>query len=285
VTLIHPWECGLDTTPPWMRELRRMPAPWWLRFALRYRLQRFVRFFRTDTRFTPPQERPTAADGLRMLVLARRIKRHDFELRRLAPAESVLIEDLAFNSLLAAANQSLEAIAQELELAIEPELTASFRKTETALEQLWDEETGQYYPRNALTGELIKLPTIATFLPLMAGVPSPERAGRLVKLVHDPDRYWTKFPVPSVPTDSRQFDDNRYWKGPTWINTNWVIVEGLRTIGEADLAEELRRRTVGLVEGEGFSEYFSALNGVGFGADHFSWTAALILDLLESSAR
>jgi hypothetical protein len=285
VTLIHPWECGLDTTPPWMRELRRMPAPWWLRFALRYRLQRFVRFFRTDTRFTPPQERPTAADGLRMLVLARRIKRHDFELRRLAPAESVLIEDLAFNSLLAAANQSLEAIAQELELAIEPELTASFRATETALEQLWDEETGQYYPRNAVTGELIKLPTIATFLPLMAGVPSPERAGRLVKLVHDPDRYWTKFPVPSVPTDSRQFDDNRYWKGPTWINTNWVIVEGLRTIGEADLAEELRRRTVALVEGEGFSEYFSALNGVGFGADHFSWTAALILDLLESSAR
>ena len=22
VTLIHPWECGLDTTPPWMGELR-----------------------------------------------------------------------------------------------------------------------------------------------------------------------------------------------------------------------------------------------------------------------
>lgn len=282
VTLIHPWECGLDTTPPWMRELRRMPAPWWLRVALRYRLTRFIRFFRTDTRFTPPQERPTAADGLRMLVLARRIKRHDFDLRRVPPGESVLIEDLAFNAFLAVANQSLEAIARELERAIEPELTASFRATETALEELWDEETGQYYPRNAVTGELVKLPTIATFLPLMAGVPSRERATRLVALLHDPDRYWTKFPVPSVPTDSRQFDDDRYWKGPTWINTNWAVIQGLRASGEPALADELRQRTLDLVEGEGFSEYFSALNGVGFGADNFSWTAALTLDLLES---
>ncbi|HUF85521.1 MAG TPA: trehalase family glycosidase [Acidimicrobiia bacterium] len=285
VTLIHPWECGLDTTPPWMRELRRMPAPWWLRFALRSRLTRFIRFFRTDTRFTPPQERPTAADGLRMLVLAHRIRRHDFDLRRLPPAESVLIEDLAFNALLAAANQSLEAIAGELGVAIEPELTVSFRKTETALEELWDEESGQYYPRNAVTGELIKLPTIATFLPLMAKVPPPDRTTRLLALLQNRDRYWTKFPVPSVPTDSRQFDDDRYWKGPTWINTNWAIIEGLRVIGEADLAEELRRRTLDLVEREGFSEYFSALNGVGFGADDFSWTAALTLDLLESSPR
>ncbi|MBA2325581.1 MAG: glycoside hydrolase [Actinobacteria bacterium] len=285
VTLIHPWECGLDTTPPWMRELRRMPAPWWLRLALRYRLTRFIRFFRTDTRFTPPQERPTAADGLRMLVLARRIKDHDFELRRLPRASSVLIEDLAFNAFLAVANQSLEAIAGELELAIEPELTVSFRKTEAALEELWDEESGQYYPRNAVTGELIKLPTVATFLPLMAEVPSAERADRLVKLLHDPDRYWTKFPVPSVPTDSRQFDDDRYWKGPTWVNTNWAVIEGLRAIGETDLVDELRRRTLDLVEREGFSEYFSALNGVGFGADDFSWTAALTLDLLEGPAR
>ena len=27
VTLIHPWECGLDTTPPWIRQLRRMRRP------------------------------------------------------------------------------------------------------------------------------------------------------------------------------------------------------------------------------------------------------------------
>ena len=83
--------------------------------------------------------------------------------------------------------------------------------------------------------------------------------------------------------DTGIFDDDRYWKGPTWINTNWAVIEGLRVSGEPALADELRQRTLTLVEGEGFSEYFSALNGVGFGADDFSWTAALTLDLLESA--
>ena len=68
VTLIHPWECGLDTTPPWMDALRRFPAPAWMRLVLRWRLTRIVRFFRRDTRFIPAAERSSDDDGLRMLV-------------------------------------------------------------------------------------------------------------------------------------------------------------------------------------------------------------------------
>src|SRR5206468_9919286 len=33
ITLIHPWECGLDSTPPWMHALRAWRMPWWLRAA------------------------------------------------------------------------------------------------------------------------------------------------------------------------------------------------------------------------------------------------------------
>jgi len=280
VTLIHPWECGLDTTPPWMRELRRMPAPWWMRVALALHLVRLVELFRTDTRYAPAEERASTADGLRMLVLARRARRHRFDLQRMPPAESVLVEDLAFNSLLAVANRSLEDIASDLEKPIEPELVRHFRATRSALEELWDESSGQYYSRNAVTGALLDIPTVATFLPLWAGTPSRARATRLLSLLREPSGFWPRFPVPSVPTDARQFDDDRYWKGPTWVNMNWAIIEGLRVYGEAELADELRRRTVELVERAGPAEYFSALDGRGFGAPDFSWTAALTLDLL-----
>lgn len=285
VTLIHPWECGLDTTPPWMRALRRMPAPWWMRVALRLRLVRLVQLFRTDTKFAPAAERASAADGLRMLVLARRAKRHGFDLERMPPGESVLIEDLAFNALLAVANRSLTEIARELDREIEPELDRRFRSTEAALEELWDEGTGQYYSRNAVTGELLEIPTVATFLPLWAGTASPPRVTRLIGLLREPSGFWPRFPVPSVPTDARQFDDDRYWKGPTWVNMNWAIIEGLRRSGATDTADELRRRTLDLVDQAGTAEYFSALDGRGFGAHDFSWTAALTLDLLEGSAR
>jgi hypothetical protein len=283
ITLIHPWECGLDTTPPWMRQLRRMPRPWWLRAALRLHLARIARLFRRDTRFAPAAERTSDDDGLRMLVLVRRAKRHGFDLTRMPPRESVLIEDLAFNALLAAANRSLEEIARELALTLDPELVQRFRATDTAIETLWDERTRQYYSRDAVNGRLIKLPTVATFLPLWAR-PAPDRVAALVELLRDDSGYWPRYPVPSVPTDADHFEVSRYWKGPTWVNMNWAIIEGLRACGEDAIAEELRARTLRLVEHSGFAEYFSALTGEGYGAPEFSWTAALTRDLVGDDA-
>lgn len=285
VTLIHPWECGLDTTPPWMRELSRMPLPWWLRVAARLHLARAVRFIRNDTRYIPSAERPSDDDGLRMLVLATRAKKQLFELERMPPRSSVLIEDLTFNAILATANRSLELIARDLDRPLPSALPQQFLRTEAAFEQLWDEPSGQYYSRNAVTRELIKVPTIATFLPLWARIPSRERAERLIELLHTPAGFWPRYPVPSVPVDGPEFREAGYWKGPTWVNMSWTIVEGLRLYQHVELADELRLRIIDLVAHAGFSEYFSPLTGEGYGADDFSWTAALVLDLLVSDGR
>lgn len=283
VTLIHPWECGLDTTPPWMDQLARMAAPWWMRTALRFHLARVVRFVRRDTRFVPASERPSDDDGLRMLVLARRAKRHDFELRNMAAPESVLIEDLAFNAILVAANRALAQIAEALGVAPDRELASSAAATRSALEELWDESAGQYYARNAVTGEPIESSTVATFLPLWAGVTS-DRVRQLLTLLRDARAYRPAFAVPSVAVNAPDFDANRYWKGPTWVNMNWMIVEGLRHSAEATAAAELRRATLDLVDHTGFSEYFSPITGRGFGAEDFSWTAALVVELLAETA-
>jgi glycogen debranching enzyme len=280
VTLIHPWECGLDTTPPWTRQLRRRRGPWWLRPALRLRLSRVARVFRRDTRYAPAAERLSDDDGLRMLALVHHAKRHDFDLRKLPPARSVLIEDIAFNALLAVANRSLGDLAAELGFDIHPSLTESFHRTEMALDTLWDESSSQYCSRNAVTGELLRLPTVATFLPLWVDAIAPERARRLVEQLHDEARFWPRFPVPSVPIDAPQFDDDRYWKGPTWVNTNWMIIEALRRRDQHERADDLAARTLDLVDESGFAEYFSPLTGQGYGAPEFSWTAALTVDLV-----
>jgi hypothetical protein len=283
VTLIHPWECGLDTTPPWMEQLAQFSGPWWMRAALALHLARVVRFVRRDTRFVPAVERPSDDDGLRMLALARRAKRHDFELRRLPAQDSVLIEDVAFNSILIVANRALAQIAADLDVALDPELAASCAATATALEALWDEPSGQYFSRNAVTGERIPMSTVATFLPLWAGVRT-DRAQRLLGSLRDARAYWPQFPVPSVAVDAPEFDPNRYWKGPTWANMNWMVVQGLIECGEPTVADELRRDTLDLVEHTGFFEYFSPVTGRGFGAEEFSWTAALTVDLLAGAA-
>jgi glycogen debranching enzyme len=278
VTLIHPWECGLDTTPPWMQALGRMRTPAWMRVVLTLRLARVVRFVRRDTRYVPAAERPSDADGLRMVVLAGRARRSRFELRRMPAADSVLIEDLAFNAILAAANRALVGLAADAGIALDPALRARFDLTGHALDELWDEPTGQYFSRDATTGAPLRVPTVATFLPLWSGIENPGRAARLVARLAAPE-WWTGFPVPSVPTDAVEFEAERYWKGPTWVNMNWMIIQGLVGNGDHDLADALRTRTLALVERSGCQEYFSALTGAGYGADEFSWTAALALDL------
>jgi hypothetical protein len=285
VTLIHPWECGLDTTPPWMRALRAMSEPWWVRLTLRLRLARLARLFRRDTKFLPAAERASDGDGLRMLALARHAQHHGFELRRLPPDESVLIEDVAFNSLLCFSNLALTTIAEEVGTEVPDELAASAARTESAIEELWDDELGQYCSRDATSGELLTVPTVATFLPLCAGVAGQARARRLMDLLRAGSGFWPAHPVPSVPTDAPQFQEARYWKGPTWVNTNWLIIEGLQTYGAHGAADELRQRTLALVDQHHdgrrvFAEYFSALTGAPFGAEEFSWTAALTLDLV-----
>jgi len=281
VTLIHPWESGLDTSPPWMRGLERMPMPWWLRVASALRLARLLRRLRYDTRQLPALERTSDDDGLRMLALAVLLKKHHFELRRLPATRAVLIEDLAFNALLVVANRALEEIAAELGEDLPEALLTGFRRAEGALETLWDDETGQYFSRDAVTGARIELPTIATFFPLWSRALPSSRAAQLVQRLRDPAQYWPDHPVPSVPLDAAQFEAARYWKGPTWVNTNWIILQGLRAHGDTELAALLRDKTLEVVDAAGCYEYFSPINGEGHGALDFSWTAALTLDLLQ----
>ena len=286
ITLIHPWECGLDSTPPWMTALRRMPMPVWLRTAERLHLARLLRSLRYDTRLLPESERASDDDGLRMLALAVHAKRYRFELRRMPRRDhDALIEDLAFNAMLAAANAALARITTELGAVLPSELVASMARTRDALETLWHEPTGQYRSRHAVTGEPLMKPSVATFLPLWSGTPSRDRAQRLIELLAMPDAFWPEYPVPSVPVRAHEYQESRYWKGPTWVNMNWAIIEGLRNsgadgmAGATELADQLRDRTLEMVAMSGFSEYFSARTGAGYGADEFSWTAALTIDL------
>jgi hypothetical protein len=145
-----------------------------------------------------------------------------------------------------------------------------------ALELLWHPPRKEYCSRHAVTHEPMIDRSVATFLPLLT---TGAHVDSLVARLQDPAAYWPAYPVPSVPLEARHFQDHRYWAGPTWVNTNWGIVEALHRRNHDDLATELRDRTLALVDEHGFAEYFSPTDGTGHGAPEFSWTAALTIDL------
>jgi glycogen debranching enzyme len=89
------------------------------------------------------------------------------------------------------------------------------------------------------------------------------------------------FVIPSFDLKSAEFDERRYWRGPVWINTNWLLWHGLRQHGHDSLADEIAASSLRLVAHSGFHEYFDPLDGRGFGTDRFGWSAALTIDVIE----
>jgi glycogen debranching enzyme len=179
------------------------------------------------------------------------------------------------------ANTHLREIAKAIREDLPEDLVERMDKTEKAVEQLWDPYSGQYYSRDFITHRLLKVPTIATLLPLYAGTITQERAEQLVRLLESEHQFGPAYPVPSVPTESFWFHPKLYWQGPTWVNMNWLIIDGLKRYGFHDHADALRETTLEMVAKSGCYEYFDPLTGEAAGAENFSWTAALIIDLLK----
>jgi glycogen debranching enzyme len=121
------------------------------------------------------------------------------------------------------------------------------------------------------------------FSPLYAGVPDDDRARRMLDMLATAgfglgtsDCY----PVPSYDRYGYGFSPEQYWRGPVWVNINWLLLRGLQRYGFDEQAEYLRRPTLDLVRSGGFHEYFHPTTGRGYGSHLFSWTAALLLDIL-----
>jgi hypothetical protein len=282
VLQLHPWETGLDNTPPWMFELHQHQLALWIRAVEWLRLHHVVNFVRRDTHYVPPGQRLNAIDALALYSVQRRMRRKRYDMGNMLTHSMFAIEDLAFNSILIRANEHLHDIARTIGKELPDDLHKKTKHTRDTLEQLWDAYSGYYYSRNFLTHKPIKIPTIATLLPLYSRCITKERAAQLVAHLHKSNEFGTKYPLPSVPINSEWFRQFSYWQGPTWLNTNWLVIQGLQHYGYEEEARHIAKRSLQLVGSSGCYEYFSPLTGKPAGIPNFSWTAALTIDILNS---
>lgn len=283
IVLLHPYEGGADSSPPWISELRKHNMPLWVKAIETLHLDWVANMFRTDTPFVPGHQRINNVEGMMEWSALHRLRRKAYNSEAILSRSLFVVEDLAFNCILIRANHCLKKISADVKKDLPPDLLKCMTNSELALEQLWDESSGQYYSRSFVGHKLIEDSTAATLLPLYAGTISKERAKRLVELMNNKKWFGSKWPLPSVPLNSPYFEPFRYWQGPVWINMNWLVVQGLAESGFAKEAEDLRQRSLELVERSGFSEYFNPLTGQPAGAPNFSWTAALTIDLIKTS--
>jgi glycogen debranching enzyme len=156
---------------------------------------------------------------------------------------------------------------------------------DSLLTRCWDPTRGVFWDLAGDSEQQLRLLTITSLLPLIiADLPSAI-ADRLVhEHLLNESEFWLEFPLPSValaePAFEPDFASQLIWRGPTWVNTNWFLVGGLRQHGYMAEADELAERTLRMVAGAGFREFFNPFTGEGYGAHSFGWST-LVLDLLD----
>jgi neutral trehalase len=272
----------MDSSPAWISEMRKHSMPLWVSIVEKLRLDPLINLFRHDTRHIPPGQRISNIEALAEWSAIHRLRRKAYNSEALISRSLFAVEDLAFNSIFIRANKCLQDIAKAAGRDLPETLIESMSRTEKALDQLWDEHSGLYFSRSFVSHKLVHEPTIACLLTLYSGSISRNRAQQLVALLKRRSMFQASWPVPSVPLSSPYFSPFKYWQGPSWVNTNWLIIEGLKNYGYTAEAKNLQDKTIKMVAKSGFYEYFNPLNGEPAGAPDFSWTAALTIDLLKN---
>jgi hypothetical protein len=159
--------------------------------------------------------------------------------------------------------------------------------TPALVERLWDEQRGLFFDEAQPDGR-VAVKTWSSLAPL--ALPDlPEEIGRRLVEEHllDAAEFWTPVAPPSVAADERGYEPDggrgpirRYWRGPTWINSAWMVWLGLRSLGYEPEARRLAAGVIGAVAREGLREYYDPRYGTGLGAKDFAWSA-LIAELAD----
>ncbi len=269
----HPWESGMDNSPMWDFIMQRMHL----------REEQIPKYQRADTHAVSAQDRPTSATYDRFAYLVKFFADRRYDEARIREDCPFLVQDVLFNSLLCRSERDMAQIARVLGEDPSP-FEERAQKTARAIEEkLWDEERGVYLDYDLVAGRPIHVYFAPNFCPLFAGVPDRARAGRMVEAL-EKDGFGLSeesvTPVPSYDMHGFGFSPVQYWRGPVWINIDWFLMHGLEDYGYTGHAERLRQTIVDLCEGSGFHEYFDPVSGQGHGSVLFSWSAALLIDVL-----
>jgi glycogen debranching enzyme len=154
------------------------------------------------------------------------------------------------------------------------------------IELAWDGENGFFWATR--NGSRVNVRTPFNLFPLITGQMPPEISDRLVAHLTDERQFWSRYPVPTVAMDDPKYNPLQMWRGPTWVNVNYLLIEGLQRSGYPDLARELRRRTLDLISSrDDIYEYYHPISGENppNAASMFGWSSAVFIDLAIQAAR
>ncbi|MBV9310447.1 MAG: hypothetical protein JOZ73_06435, partial [Solirubrobacterales bacterium] len=211
------------------------------------------------------------------VLLVRRNRELGYDLRRIDSAGGPVCCEVLTNVLYSLARSALG----------KPSLTSQI------IDRCYDESRGLFFPVARPQPQRTPAVTWAALSPL--ALPDlPEEIGRRLVEEHllDSEQFWLPVAPPSVAADEPSFSLRdggrlrlrRYWRGPTWVNSAWLLWLGLLRLGYREQAERLADALGASIAREGLREYYHPFTGRGMGAVEFGWSA-LMMEMIEPVPR
>ena len=277
VTIFHPWESGRDDSPLWDDALSRIS------------IRDLPKFKRLDVIAVDGaiDTIPSDAEYDKFIYLIELMKLYNYDEKRMYEKFPFKIKDVSFSGILYVANKILLHIARLIG-EDSHEISEWISRTErnfhkfffTPLDGRSNVYDGLFYDYDLVISDRIIKRTVSSLSPIYTGLVSDHEAEAIVKWISNADFCAEYDTIASTDEKESYFKPVTYWRGPIWINTNWFIRLGLLRYGYNDRAERIRQGVLRLVSEQGFREYYDPITGAGLGGKNFSWTAALVIDMI-----
>lgn len=279
----HPWENGMDNSPLWDVPLYEgIPNS---------SLADLPPYNRTDLhKGVDPRDRPSQAFYDRAVYILLEARKRGYDERRMwHDGLPFAVYDSFFNALVVRGYEEMVEIAERLDRSADAERYREWAESlAVSMEKLlWDEEKGVYGNLDVNTNKRTAALHVTGLAPLVyvtrgssCAAKRRLRVQRLLSLVRSGGfcGQGTCRPLPTLARGEPSFSSRNYWRGPVWINTNWLLAAGLARQGAEEESQRVLASSRGLVDESGMHEYFDPLTGAPHGTDGFSWTAALYHD-------
>jgi glycogen debranching enzyme len=220
-------------------------------------------------------------DSIGYWWLVERYRRLGYDARTIAERYDEHLEDVLVNVFYALGLRALSRLDGENS---ERWARRAARTEGALLARCHDESTGLFFDLAGRAERPVRVSTWSALAPLaLVGLPQDVRR-RLVEehLLH-PGRYAANFGIPSVAMDEPAFNPGfalwRCWRGPSWMNTAWLLVPAMTELGYVTEARRIVRSLELAVQRHGYREYYHPHTGRGLGARGFGF-ATLLIDLL-----
>ena len=238
---------------------------------------------RKDQIHVDPEERPTRQDYDKYIYLVDFFRTRGYDEDKIREDDCpFLVQDILFNTLFCKANNDLSEVAEIIGEDPEPFRKYADRTANAMNQKLWHEKEQMYLDFDMRADKKIQARVLSGFLPLYASIPDDSQKQMMFEYLNTHcfcQMTDTCFPAPSYDRSGDDYSARTYWRGPVWVNMNWLLAEGLDQYGFDDYVKQVKKSIIQLPYKSGFREYYNTDNGEGYGIEYFSWTASLLLDL------